>query len=95
MNPLNIICYLKFIEEGKNYVFVQKLNSNILENLKLEFHRERVLVDEWCLSLTYKPNSTYVIVGSCPNTKLSAKVNCMMNILKEIIFILDVLRMAT
>ena len=74
MNPLNIICYLKFIEEGKNYVFVQKLNSNILENLKLEFHRQRVLVDEWCLSLTYKPNSTYVIVGSCPNTKLSAKV---------------------
>jgi hypothetical protein len=44
MNPLNIICYLKFIEEGKNYVFVQKLNSNILENLKLEFHRERALV---------------------------------------------------
>jgi hypothetical protein len=43
MNPLNIICYLKFIEERKNDVFVQKLNSNILENLKLEFHRQRVL----------------------------------------------------
>jgi len=44
MNPLNIICYIKFIEERKNDVFVQKLNSNILENLKLEFHRERALV---------------------------------------------------
>jgi hypothetical protein len=44
MNPLNIICYLKFIEERKNDVFVQKLNSNILENLKLEFHREQALV---------------------------------------------------
>lgn len=74
MNPLNIICYLKFIEERKNDVFVQKLNSNVLENLKLEFHRKRVLVDEWCLSWTYKPYSTYVIVGSCPYTRLSVKV---------------------